>query len=219
MAGLLGPYLASKTGMQAGMGLLTPEEEERQAGFWQGGDKFGGRDALAGLLAVIGDVAAQQSGGQAGAVGMLTGTRMSAMDDLKKQAAQEQKMRELIAIGQANGLSEGQVRMQAAGLEGPEQPKQHELQQLASLANDPTQPPEVREAAKRKLADDPYLTGVNLPSGGQYFGRASGLPGVAGSLGGNSPPPGLQPMSPDEIRSMGLPEGGPGGNRPGGFLR
>ena len=103
-------------------------------GFWQGEGKFGGRDALAGLLAVVGDAIAQSSGGQGGAIGGLLGGRMEALDDLKKQAAQEQKMRELIAIGQANGLSEGQVRMQAAGLDGPKQPEPTGTEKLMQAA-------------------------------------------------------------------------------------
>lgn len=118
MGGLLSPEDEAAR-FEAIGGLLAPE---RPQGFWQGGGKFGVKDGIAGLLAAAGDALMAQAGMGGGAVQGLAGTRMSAMDDLKKQAAQEQKMRELIAIGQANGLSEAQVRMQHAGLEGPEQP-------------------------------------------------------------------------------------------------
>lgn len=214
MAGLLGPMMGQQMGVK--LGLLNPQEEQApDPRFWQGGDKFTGRDGLAGLLAIIGDVAAQQSGGQGNAIEGLLGGRSEALQAFEKQAEQERQLQKLIALGAANNIPENVVRAQAAGLKLPEPEKPHELQRLAALANDPTQPPEVRDAAKRKLQDDPYLTGVNLPNGGQFFGRASALPGVSGSMGGG----GLTPMSPDEVKALGLPEGGPGGNRPGGFPR
>ncbi len=63
--------------------------QERPQGFWQGGDKFRAKDGLAGILAVIGDVAAQQGGGQGGAVNMLASGRMQAAEAARKaQAAQ-----------------------------------------------------------------------------------------------------------------------------------
>ena len=72
------------------MGLPQPIQAPQaapqpQQGFWQGGGKFGTKDALAAALAVIGDVASQQSGGQAGATGMLVGNRFNAMDLARKE--------------------------------------------------------------------------------------------------------------------------------------
>lgn len=211
MAGLLGPVMGQQMGVR--MGLLDPQEQAPDPRFWQGGKKFGVKDGLAGLLAAAGDALMAQAGMGGGAVQGLLGGRSEALDEFKKRAAQEAKLRELIALGAANNIPENVVRAQAAGLNLPEPEKPHELQRLAALANDPTQPADVRDAAKRKLQDDPYLTGVNLPNGGQFFGRASALPGVSGSMGWG----GLTPMTPEEIKAMGLPEGGPGGNRPGRF--
>lgn len=130
MGGLLSPEDEAAR-FEAIGGLLAPE---RPQGFWQGGGKFGVKDGIAGLLAAAGDALMAQAGMGGGAVQGLAGTRMSAMDDLKKQAAQEQKMRELIAIGQANGLSEAQVRMQHAGLEGPKQPEPTGTEKLMQAA-------------------------------------------------------------------------------------
>lgn len=66
--------------------------QDRQPSFWQGGGKFGLRDGIAGILAAIGDGLAQQGGGQGGAVQMLAGGRMDAMDMARKaQAAQMER--------------------------------------------------------------------------------------------------------------------------------
>ena len=101
-------------------GLLAPE---RPNGFWQGGEKIRGKDALAGLLAVISDTASQLGGNQGNAIEGLLGGRSSALDEFKKKAEQERKMQELIALGAANNIPENVVRAQAAGLKLPEQEK------------------------------------------------------------------------------------------------
>lgn len=68
--------------------------------------------------------------------------------------------------------------------------EQPEIVQLARLANDLTQPPEIRKAAADRITalNDPMqiIPGVN---GGTYVGRASG---IAGAMGGetNIPAPG-----------------------------
>lgn len=193
-------------------GLLA--NPEKPAGFWQGGEKFGWRDGIGGLLSVFGDALARNGGGEGFAVQGLLDSRNRATEMARKKAEEQAQLAQMMAVGQANGLTPEQVQAQALGLKLPEQEKPHELQRLAALANDPTQPPEVREAARMKLRDDPVLTGVNLPNGGQYYGRLSGLQNYTGQKQG-----GDTPMTPEEIRAMGLPEGGPGGNRPGGFRR
>lgn len=60
---------------------------ERPRGFWNGGDKFGTRDGIAAVLAVIGDTLAQRGGGQGGAVANLAGGRRDFMD--AQQMAQQ----------------------------------------------------------------------------------------------------------------------------------
>jgi hypothetical protein len=66
--------------------------QQRPPGFWGGGGKFTARDGIAGLLAAVGDAFAQRGGGQGGAVSMLAGGRMDALDMARKaQAAQSER--------------------------------------------------------------------------------------------------------------------------------
>lgn len=96
-------------------GLLGDGEGERPKRFWQGGDKFTGRDAIAGILAVIGDVAAQQSGGEPGAVDMLTGSRFGAIEQARKAQQQAQEIAAARQRAQAAGLAAPQADMLAHG--------------------------------------------------------------------------------------------------------
>lgn len=79
-----------------GDGILA---ETKPAGFWQGGEKFGVKDGVAGLLAVLGDAFSQRGGGEGGAVQMLAGGRMKAAEMAKQQAQQEQVYKQLITAG------------------------------------------------------------------------------------------------------------------------
>lgn len=76
-------------------GLLAPA---RPNGFWQGGEKIRGKDALAGLLAVISDTASQLGGNQGNAIEGLLGGRSEALDEFKKKAEQERKMQQTMAL-------------------------------------------------------------------------------------------------------------------------
>ncbi len=80
----------------------------RPPSFWQGGDKFTGRDAVAALLAAIGDAFTQQGGGQGNAVQMLAGGRSDAMERARKAAAQAQE------------IAAARQRAEAAGFKGPQ---------------------------------------------------------------------------------------------------
>jgi len=73
--------------------------ETKPASFWQGGEKFGVKDGIAGILAVLGDAFTQRGGGQSNAVQSLAGSRLSAMEMAKQQAQQEQVYKQLIAAG------------------------------------------------------------------------------------------------------------------------
>lgn len=76
-------------------GLVDPGSEpamQQQEGFWQGGDHFGGRDAIAGILAAVSDGLLRQYGGDGGAVQGLTGGRLSAIAMAKKKAEQDREM-------------------------------------------------------------------------------------------------------------------------------
>lgn len=103
----------------------TPQQAPQEAprGYWDGGGKIRGRDALAGALAGVSDAFAQAGGAQGGAVERLMGGRMSAMQEAKKRQEQQMQLAQMIAVGKANGMSEEQVRAQVLGLKTPEGPK------------------------------------------------------------------------------------------------
>lgn len=119
MAGLLGgfnPETQAAIDEYAAMdGLLAPPRPER---FWQGGEKFGVKDGLAGLLAVFGDALARNAGGEGFAVQGLLGGRSSALDEFKKRAEQERKMQQTMALIQQAypNLSPAQQQAMAAGV-------------------------------------------------------------------------------------------------------
>lgn len=75
-------------GLLGGMPAEAPQGAP-QRGFWQGGQKVGGRDVLAGLMAIIGDTISRNSGGQGFATQGLMGGRLDALEMAKAaQAAQ-----------------------------------------------------------------------------------------------------------------------------------
>jgi len=63
---------------------------ERQPGYFAGGDGFSGRDALAGILAAVGDAFTQRGGGQPMAMQGLMGNRLSAVKMAQDRAQAEQ---------------------------------------------------------------------------------------------------------------------------------
>lgn len=94
---------------------IPPLQSTRRPGFWQGGNKFGTRDALAGILAAVGDAFAQRSGGRPMAVQNLTGGRLDALE-LARDA--QQKQAETLGRyqrAQAMGADPGRADMFAHG--------------------------------------------------------------------------------------------------------
>lgn len=92
-----------------------PLESQYKPGFWQGGDKFGGRDAIAAILASIGDALMRQSGGQGGAVGNLAGGRLSARDMAMKQAQKQAEIEATRQRYQAAGIDPAKADLAAHG--------------------------------------------------------------------------------------------------------
>lgn len=121
MAGLLGSFLGQQMGQR--MGLLDPEEPRREKppGFWDGGDKFTTRDAIAALLAGIGDVAARQNGYDGGASQMLAGGRLDAMELAKKRQAQQAQLQQAAQLIKASypDMPDAQVLAIASGVLNP----------------------------------------------------------------------------------------------------
>lgn len=179
--------------------------ETKPTSFWQGGEKFGFRDALSGILAAVGDAFAQQGGGHGGSVQSLLGGRLKAAEMAKEQAQQEQVYKQLIAAG-IDPAKAGLV-VSGAAKYGDVAPKPEELPTQARMAEwYRTATPE------QKLAYDqtnPIITGGY----GSALIQRQTLP--TGGGGGGA----LTPMTQEEIRKLGLPEGGPSSPATGGFPR
>lgn len=95
-----------------------PIEMAGNNGFWQGGDKFTGRDGIAGILAVIGDAFAQQGGGAGGATPMLMNGRLSAIEMAKKQAEDQLQKQALMEAARQRGINPADVTLAQGGLGG-----------------------------------------------------------------------------------------------------
>lgn len=154
-------------------------QQQDDPGFWQGGGKFGVRDGIAGALAVIGDALAQRGGGQGGAVQMLAGGRMDALEMAKKAAEQarlEQAARRL-------GINGDQVALAQGGLGEllPKQPSPNDTERDYQFITQRLGPQAADDWLRTK--GDPYVT-VPLGPNRIYSGPRSGL---GGAMGGQLP--------------------------------
>lgn len=187
--------------------------ETKPASFWQGGEKFGVKDGIAGILAVLGDAFTQRGGGQSNAVQSLAGSRLSAMGMAKQQAQQEQVYKQLIATGldpaQAALVISGAAKYSDVAQKPAELPTQARMAEWYRTAT-----------PEQKLAYDqtnPIITGGY----GSALIQRQSLPG--GSGGGGGPQPGAvedghqfmggDPSDPKNWK----PVGGGAGNGVGGF--
>lgn len=159
---------------QAYAGLLG-QVEEKPRGFWSGGDKFRGRDAAAGLLAVLGDAFMAENGVQGGAVNMLAGGRIDAREEAKKRAEMQQKRFALIQAGVDPKVIDAHLLGVGGAL-----PKPDQFDTMADRAGIERGSPEYREAARNKMIGDPFITST-LPDGQFYAGRASQIGSVLGA--------------------------------------
>ncbi len=154
-----GPALIDTQGQQAA------REEQN---FWQGGDKFRGKDAIAAALAAISD--AFDRSGRGGAVDMLAGSRFSARDMAMKQAQQEQERAALMQAAQARGINPADVTLAQGGLGGlvpkPEEP-------TAFMRNEQYVGQKYGQDAGRAYAA-PALYGMAQGPDGRYYPKTSG---------------------------------------------
>lgn len=180
-------------------------EQKGLLGFWQGGDKFTGRDAIAGLLAGIGDAFDREGGGDGGALDALIGGRAKAFAEAKKQAQQEQ----LIQAGINSGRSRDEMALIAGGAANygdfkPAAPNdtERDYQFMVQTVG--------KDAADNWLRrrGDPMIN-MTLPNGQFYSGPQSGL---SEALGGGS-------QIPDKPVGKLTPIGGPQVTPAGRFRR
>ncbi|TXH45993.1 MAG: hypothetical protein E6Q97_30490 [Desulfurellales bacterium] len=97
-------------------------EMPKEPGFWQGGEKFRGKDGIAGLLAVIGDaIAANHGSGSMGATQSLMGGRFDAMEEAKKRAKEQEQLQQKLQAGIAAGWTPQEANALVNGF--PQRPK------------------------------------------------------------------------------------------------
>ena len=150
-----------------------PEPAPERQGFWQGGGKFGGRDAVAGILAMISDVAAQQGGREGSAISGLTGSRMSALEMARKQQKRNAQVKALQDAAVRRGMSPDDVTLQMGGIETPKAPELPTQARMAQWYQNAT--PEERAAFD---ATNPIVTNgygsMLVPRGSLPMGGAMG---------------------------------------------
>lgn len=188
-------YLTPGGGFGGGLLEAGMDDETRAAkkpGFWQGGDKFTGRDALAAALAVAGDAFGSQADIAPRAVGMLAGGRMDAIEQRQKaQAASDQRMGKINALLGVGMSPEQAIARVDAGYTPPEAPGVARETQWYMNAT-----PQERAAFD---AMRPVIN--NGPYGQEVIPRSTITAGLMG--GGQSPLAGrdLVPLTPEEERA------------------
>lgn len=169
----------------------SPQSPQPQGdpGFWQGGNKFGMRDGIAGLLAIVGDTLSQRGGGQAGAVRGLTGSRLSAIEMAKKAAEQAK----LAQAAQRLGIGGDQVALAQGGLGEllPKQPSPNDTERDYQFITQKLGQPAADNYLRTK--GDPYVT-VPLGPNRIYSGPRSGLGGAMGAQMPTAPVGRLTPI-------------------------
>lgn len=190
LGGLLQPDTQQAVDTYAAMpqGLLA--EPEQPQGFWQGGEKFGVREGLAGLLAGVGDGLQNYYGGNGRAMDSLLSGRMSAMEMARKKAEEQAQLAQRMAIVQRAfpGMTGGQQEAIVSGIGNP-----------SDFA-----PPQ-----RKGLRPVAGPTGVVVwdADNEQFASPRGGVPGMTGMDE-------WEDISEEEATRA---RGGPGGNRPGGF--
>jgi hypothetical protein len=174
----------------------------RQPGFWQGGDKFTGRDAVAGVLAVIGDGLSGWANGGGGAVQSLMASRMA-----PQRLAEEQRQR-------AAELADFEHRERfKASLAPPPAPDAFDraMERAGIAKGTPEYAKLAREHALRTAQGQDETVVVPIPGRGTFVGPRSELGRAIGVGGGTQQPPETLPAD--------FFKGGTAGNSGGNFHR
>lgn len=143
-----------------------------------------------GQLGGMGDAFAQAGAMMSGEWGAAAdiAQRRSQLQGLKaKQQSDAAEQEQIIAGLMEQGLTRSQavlVARNAASMGDFRAPQPDEFDKMMERAGIAKGSPQYAEAAKRKAMGDPYLTGATLPNGGTYYGYASGLNDVLGSVQG-----------------------------------
>ena len=166
-------------------------------GYWQGGEKIGGRDVLAGLLAAIGDGISRNSGGDSFAVQGLLGGRMDALEIAKKQAEQRAQMEQAYAVADRLGVPRDVVDAERLGVPVPKPQEPPPMVRDINAWQQLT--PEQKAAASE-------MYGVRSPY------RVMGKDGLPYDMSNDGMP---DVLTDDEISKL----GGGTGNGVGGFQR
>ena len=171
-----------------GVNLGTPApQQQRQPGFWQGGGKFTGRDALAAALAAVGDGLRGWAGGPTGAVESLIAGRAAPGQQAAALAAEQRKRAAELADYEAKQQIDQRYKTPQVD------DFDRDMARAGILPGTPQYDAYAREYADRKARGaDPFLQGAPLPGGGTFTGPFSEyqgmLSGGAPAGGGQAPP-------------------------------
>lgn len=173
-------------------------------GYWQGGDKFTGRDALGGLLAVIGDAFDREGGGKGETFDTMIAGRAKAFAEAKKAGEREQLINAGIAAGRSRpemdliiGGAANYGDFKPAAPNDTERDYQFMIQTVGKDAAD--------NWLRRR--GDPMIN-MTLPNGQFYSGPQSGLQAALGGF--QSDPPPARPVG--KLTPIGGPQAAPAGN-------
>lgn len=162
------------------------QAEEKPASWLQGGDKFGWKEGLSLALAGIGDAFAAQNGDNPQVMQGMMARAMSAREAARKAQIAAAERDRLVQAGIAAGRTPDQMDLVLGGAANYNDFKPDEFEAAMARAGIQRGTPEYQQAAQRKAMGDPFLTGAPLPNGGQYYGYASGLPGVLNGAGSST---------------------------------
>ena len=167
-----------------GMNLGTPApQQQRQPGFWQGGGKFTGRDALAAALAAVGDGLRGWAGGSTGAVESLIAGRAAPGQQAAALAAEQRKRAAELADYEAKKGIDARYQM-------PDAPKPGSFEWWSDPSRTPEEKARFAEYRDVNTPDEPRM--ITLPDGRAIFGTMDeirSIIGGQGAAGGGQPPP------------------------------